>query len=218
MTTTTVLILLGPPGAGKGTQAARLAVALSLPHVSTGDLFREHLGKRTELGRKAKDFMDSGRLVPDELVIDMLFERVAQADCKLGFLLDGFPRTVAQALALDARLKGTAVRALNLSVADAALIERLTGRWTCKGCGHIHHERFSPPARAGLCDKCGGGLYQRSDDSRAVVEKRLSVYREQTKPVEDHYRERGVLVDIDGAAQPDQVFTAMLRAARGEVR
>lgn len=212
----TVLILLGPPGAGKGTQAARLAGALSSPHVSTGDLFRENLGKGTELGQKAKQFMESGQLVPDALVIDMLFDRVGKPDCKSGYLLDGFPRTVAQAQALDARLTGASVRALNLSVADVALVERLTGRWTCKGCGHVHHERFSPPARKGLCDKCGGELYQRTDDSREVVEKRLAVYRDQTRPVEAHYRARGVLTDLDGSRTPDQVFTAMLAAARGE--
>lgn len=212
----TVLILLGPPGAGKGTQAARLAGALSSPHVSTGDLFRENLGKGTELGQKAKHFMESGQLVPDALVIDMLFDRVAKSDCVDGYLLDGFPRTLAQAQALDARLAGARVRALNLSVADATLIERLTGRWTCRNCSHVHHQRFSPPNQVGLCDKCGGELYQRADDSREVVEKRLSVYREQTLPVEAHYRARGMLADLDGSRTPDQVFTAMLAAAKGE--
>lgn len=213
-----VLILLGPPGAGKGTQAVRLSSALSLPHVSTGDLFRENLKLGTPLGEKARGFMDAGRLVPDELVIDMLFDRVSRADCRGGFLLDGFPRTVAQATALDARLNGSQVRAINLSVADAAVVERLTGRHTCRACGNVHHERFSPPAKAGVCDRCGGALYQRPDDSRDVVEKRLAVYREQTKPVEAHYRSRGVLSEVDGARKPDDVYTALLRAARGEVR
>jgi adenylate kinase len=212
----TVLILLGPPGAGKGTQAIRLATALSSPHVSTGDLFRENLGKGTPLGLKAKEYMESGRLVPDELVIDMLFARVAQPDCRTGFLLDGFPRTVAQAQALDKRLEGKTVRALNLSVPDAALVERLTGRWTCKACGNVHHEKFSAPKTAGRCDKCGGELYQRTDDTRAVVEKRLAVYREQTKPVEQHYRARGLLAEIDGQRTPDEVFGRMLASARGE--
>ncbi len=214
----TVLILLGPPGAGKGTQAARLASALSSPHVSTGDLFRENLGKGTELGKKAKQYMESGQLVPDALVIDMLFDRVAKSDCAQGYLLDGFPRTVAQAQALDTRLQGSKVRALNLAVADATLVERLTGRWTCKACNHIHHERFSPPRQSGRCDKCGGELFQRNDDTHAVVEKRLSVYREQTKPVEAHYRAQGVLSDLDGSRAPDEVFKAMLAAARGEGR
>ena len=224
-----VLILLGPPGAGKGTQAVRLSGALSLPHVSTGDLFRENLKLGTPLGEKARGFMDAGRLVPDELVIDMLFDRVGRADCRGGFLLDGFPRTVPQATALDARLQsgpggaqsgpgGAQVRAINLAVEDAAVVERLTGRHTCRACGNVHHERFSPPAKAGVCDRCGGALYQRPDDSRDVVEKRLAVYREQTKPVEAHYRSRGVLSEVDGARKPDDVYTALLRAARGEVR
>ncbi|MFM7299316.1 MAG: adenylate kinase family protein, partial [Planctomycetota bacterium] len=199
-------------------QATRLGAALGLAHVSTGDLFRENLSKGTALGQKARGYMDAGQLVPDQLVLDMLFDRVSKADCSRGYLLDGFPRTVAQAQALDARLAGSTVRALNLSVADAALIERLTGRWTCKACSHVHHERFSPPAKAGLCDKCGGTLYQRTDDSREVVEKRLSVYREQTRPVEAHYRARGVLTDLDGSRTPDQVYSAMLAAARGEQR
>jgi len=216
-----VLILLGPPGAGKGTQAVRLSGALSLPHVSTGDLFRENLKLGTQLGAKAREYMDAGRLVPDELVIDMLFDRVARADCRAGFLLDGFPRTVPQAAALDARLAsagGVNVRALNLVVDDAELVERLTGRHTCRACGNVHHERFSPPTTTGACDRCGGELYQRADDSREVVEKRLAVYREQTKPVESHYRGRGVLSEVDGARRPDDVYTELLRAARGEVR
>ena len=209
-----VLILLGPPGAGKGTQAVRLSAALSLPHVSTGDLFRANLSDGTELGRKAKSFMDAGKLVPDALVIDMLFDRVARPDCSAGFLLDGFPRTVAQAVALDTRLSTNPARAINLVAPDAMLLERLTGRWTCKSCGHIHHERTSPPKLAGKCDKCGGSLYQRSDDTRAVAEKRLIEYRDKTKPVEDHYRTRRQCTDIDGSRSPDEVFAAMLAAAR----
>lgn len=210
-----MLILLGPPGAGKGTQAVRLSAALGLPHVSTGDLFREHLKTGTPLGREARGFMDAGKLVPDELVIAMLFDRVAKPDCAAGFLLDGFPRTVAQAQALDKRLAGYDVRALSLHVADAVLLERLTGRHTCRACGHVHHERFSPPAVAGKCDRCGGELYQRSDDARDVVEKRLSVYREQTAPVEQHYAEQGKRVAIEGDRAPDQVFDALLGAWRG---
>ncbi len=159
--------------------------------------------------------MDAGKLVPDELVIAMLFDRVAKPDCASGFLLDGFPRTVAQAQALDKRLAGYDVRALSLHVADAVLLERLTGRHTCRACGHVHHERFSPPAVAGKCDRCGGELYQRSDDARDVVEKRLSVYREQTAPVEKHYAEQGKRVAIEGDRAPDQVFDALLGAWRG---
>lgn len=212
----TVLILLGPPGAGKGTQAARLGAALALPHVATGDLFREHIAKGTELGRKAKDFMDSGRLVPDELVIDMLFERVSKPDCKAGFLLDGFPRTVAQAVALERRLTGATVRELSIRVPDAAVLARLAGRFTCKACGHVHHARTSPPRVAGRCDRCAGELYQRPDDAPAVIEKRLAVYRETSQPVEAHYAAHGRLFGVDGDRPPDEVFASLMRAARGE--
>lgn len=218
----TVVILLGPPGAGKGTQAVRLSAALSLPHVSTGDLFREHLGASTELGAKAKSFMDSGRLVPDELVIDMLFERVARPDAARGFVLDGFPRTLPQAEALERRLgagpsglgAGHTVHALNLSVDDALLAERATGRLTCKSCGNMHHARFSPPKVAGKCDRCGAELYQRSDDTALVVAKRLAVYHEQTQPLEAFYAKRGLLTHIDGSRTPDQVFESLIQAAR----
>lgn len=212
-----VLILLGPPGAGKGTQATRLSAELGLPHVSTGDLFRENLKQGTALGAKARGYMDAGKLVPDEVVIDMLFDRVSRPDCAAGFLLDGFPRTEPQAQALDTRLasqNATDVRALNLSVSDASVLERLLGRWTCSKCGHVHHERFSPPRAAGRCDKCGGELQQRSDDTREVVEKRLAVYREQTKPVEAHYRARKLVRDVDGSRSPDDVFHSLLAAAR----
>lgn len=210
-----VLILLGPPGAGKGTQAVRLSAALSLPHVSTGDLFRENLKHGTPLGATARSFMDAGKLVPDEVVIGMLFERVAKPDCVQGFLLDGFPRTVAQAEALDARLAKDDVRALSLEVSDAILLERLTGRHTCRACGNVHHERFSPPAQAGRCDRCGGELYQRPDDARNVIEQRLAVYREQTAPVERHYASRGKRTAVAGDRHPDQVFDALMGAWRG---
>jgi adenylate kinase len=214
--TPTVLILLGPPGAGKGTQAVRLSAAESLPHVSTGDLLRDHRQRGTPLGEQAKPFMDSGKLVPDELVIDMLMDRVGRPDARRGYLLDGFPRTLPQAKALDARLAGADVRVLELRVPDAELVERLAGRWTCKACGNVHHERFSPPQRAGRCDRCQGELYQRPDDAREVVRKRLAVYSEQTEPLVAYYRDRGVLVEVDGARSPDLVFESLIRAARGE--
>jgi len=209
------MILLGPPGAGKGTQAVRLSAELSLPHVSTGDLFRENLKQGTPLGAKARTFMDAGKLVPDDVVIDMLFDRVAKPDCAGGFLLDGFPRTVAQAEALDARLGESRARALSLHVDDAVLLERLTGRHTCRACGAIFHERFSPPKVSGKCDRCGGELYQRSDDSREVVGSRLDVYRQQTHPVEAHYQRRGDLMVVEGDRKPDEVFDALVRAWRG---
>lgn len=212
--TARVMILLGPPGAGKGTQASRLSAELGLPHVSTGDLFRDSLSRGTELGKRAKGFMDSGTLVPDEFVLEMLFDRVARPDCAEGYLLDGFPRTLPQAEALAKRLTGSArVQVLNLAVPDAPLLERVTGRRTCKSCGNIHHVRHAAPKIAGRCDQCGGELLQRSDDTPEVVAKRLAVYREQTQPLEVWYRTRGVLVDVDGDRPADQVFRALKLAA-----
>jgi adenylate kinase len=213
-----VVILLGPPGAGKGTQAARLGKDLALAHISTGDLFRDNLSRGTELGRQAKTYMDSGRLVPDALVLDMLFDRVARPDCSKGYLLDGFPRTLPQAEALERALgKSARILALNLKVADEVLVERLGGRRTCETCGHIHHLRFSPPKVAGACDKCSGRLVQRPDDSAEVVQKRLRVYREQTLPLEAFYAERKLLVNVDGARAPEEVLGELQRACRGPV-
>lgn len=209
-----VVILLGPPGAGKGTQASRLSRELSLPHVSTGDLLRENLAKGTELGKRARQYMDSGQLVPDELVLEMLFTRVGRPDCAEGYLLDGFPRTLAQAEALEKRLgKDARVQALNLEVPDSALLERLTGRRTCKQCGNIHHIRSAPPRAKDRCDKCGGEIYQRTDDTPEVVGKRLAVYRQQTQPLEAFYSKRGVLQNIDGNRTPDVVFGDLKRRA-----
>ncbi len=211
-----VLILLGPPGAGKGTQATRLSAELRLPHVSTGDLFREHRANGTALGKRAQEFMDTGRLVPDDLVLDMLFERVSKPDCAGGFLLDGFPRTTAQADALGQRLGGEAsVCVLSLKVADAVVLERLTGRRTCRGCGNIHHLRNSPPKVEGRCDRCQGELYTRADDAAATVAKRIAVYHEQTQPLEAYYEKQSVLQVIDGERAPDEVFRALRRASVG---
>jgi adenylate kinase len=212
-----VLILLGPPGAGKGTQAEHLCRELGLPHVSTGDLFRENRAQGTELGQRAQAFMDQGELVPDGLVVDMLFDRVSHSDCEAGFLLDGFPRTVPQAEALEGRLPADAVtRALELQVPDEELMSRLTGRLTCKGCSAMYHQRFSPPASEGVCDKCGGELYQREDDTAETVGVRLAVYREQTLPLVEFYSARGVLTAVDGNRSPDEVATALISAAREE--
>lgn len=201
-----IVIFLGAPGAGKGTQAARLSAARSLPHVSTGDLFRENLKGNTPLGQRARSFMDSGRLVPDELVLEMLFERVARPDCERGYVLDGFPRTLPQAEAFGARLGATRPIVINVRVADAVISERITGRLTCRACGHVQHRKSSPPRKPGVCDRCQGELYQRADDAPAVVAERLRVYHDQTAPLIGYYRAQGVLRDVEGERTPDAVF------------
>jgi adenylate kinase len=211
-----VLILLGAPGAGKGTQAQRLVQDLGTPHVATGDLFRANLSQETPLGLAAKDYYDAGKLVPDELVIDMLFERVASADCADGYLLDGFPRTVAQAQALDARLDDSwSLRALNLAVEPECLVERATGRLLCKGCDAICHSTFSPPAKDGQCDSCGGELYRRTDDAEEVVRERLTVYEEQTKPLLAYYEAQDRLTQIPAGGDPNEVYQTLVGCLEG---
>ena len=214
-----VVILLGPPGAGKGTQAARLSSALGLPHIATGDLFRENREKGTPLGKRAQEFMDKGNLVPDDLVLEMLFDRVSRADCARGYLLDGFPRTLPQAEALEKRLpQGTSVQAVNLVVPDASLLERITGRRTCKSCGNVHHVKSARPRVEGQCDRCGGALIQRTDDTESVFRERLAVYRRQTQPLEGFYRTRGVLAEVAGDREPERVFEALLQVASEKVK
>jgi adenylate kinase len=211
-TRTSVVILLGPPGAGKGTQAARLAAARSLPHIATGDLFRSHLARKTPVGLKAKDYMSAGKLVPDSIVLDMLLERVGAPDCARGYLLDGFPRTLAQARALDERLGPDAdLTVLDLEVSDETIVERAAGRLVCRTGGHVQHAKFSPPRVPGRCDVCGGELYHRDDDEPAVVRERLRVYHQETKPLVRLYAERGVLQAVDGERSPDDVFADLLR-------
>lgn len=212
-----VIVLLGAPGAGKGTQAVRLSERCSLPHVATGDLFRAHLKEGTELGHRAKRFMESGKLVPDEIVLDMLFDRVQQLDCAEGYLLDGFPRTLAQARALDERLgEEDRLQVLDLEVPDEAIVERAAGRLLCRDCGAIYHVDHSPPKREGECDACSGELYQRDDDSPEVVRERLEVYHAQTEPVVRHYDDKGVLQKVDGDRSPDAVERALLAAISSE--
>jgi len=202
-----IVILLGAPGAGKGTQAKRLAASRGLTHISTGDLFRENLANETELGKQAKGYMESGQLVPDELVLDMLFDRVSRPDCEDGYVLDGFPRTLPQAEALERRLGADVVPIVpNLEVSVETIVRRASGRLTCRACGNLQHLEFSPPRVAGTCDVCGGELYQRKDDQPDVVRERLHVYEEQTAPLVDFYRTRGVLHSIDGERDADAVF------------
>lgn len=209
------IILLGPPASGKGTQAAIVRDALALPHVASGDLFRYNLRHQTELGLKAKTYMDQGALVPDDVTIAMVRDRLAQPDCAPGALLDGFPRTIAQAEALDAALaeqERGINRVLNIIVPDEALIARITGRRLCRTCGEPYHLLFKQPKVEGVCDLDGGELYQRDDDNEATARRRLEVYWEQTSPLVNYYRERGVLVDIDGDQPIDAVTQALIAA------
>lgn len=203
----TIIILLGPPGSGKGTQALRLTKELGIPHISTGDLFRENMSQDTPLGRKAKGFINAGKLVPDDLVLDMLFARLSKPDCAKGYLLDGVPRTLPQADSLMKYLPPQAkVSVLNLQIADEAIIQRIAGRLMCRSCTNIHNRYFNPPKKEGVCDKCGGELYQRADDSADVVKERLRVYHEQTKPLVSFFAKAGLLHNVNGEMPPDQVF------------
>ena len=209
------VILLGPPGAGKGTQAEKLVENLGIPHISTGDMFRKAITEGTDLGKEAKSYMDQGKLVPDEVTIGIVRERLSEPDCQKGFLLDGFPRTVAQADALNeilAQLNTKLDAVLNIVVIRDALIERLTGRRVCKACGSTYHVLFKPSKDGHICEKCQGQLYQRHDDSIETVGKRLDVYEEQTSPLIAYYREKGLLVDIDGSQSMEQVQEDISRA------
>ena len=213
-----VVVLLGPPGSGKGTQAVRLTKELGIPHISTGDLFRENISKDTELGKRAKTFMNAGKLVPDEVVLDMLFDRVSRSDCEKGYLLDGFPRTLPQAEALNKHLASNVnLIVLDLEVPDEIIVKRAEGRLTCKTCGSVYNKYFSPPSKEGVCDKCGGELIQRPDDQAEVVQERLRVYHNQTQPLVDYYAKKGVLKRVDGTQSPDEVFKS-LKANLGLVR
>ena len=209
------VVLLGAPGAGKGTQAVKLAEALGIPHVSSGDLFRENLRKETELGLLARSYMDKGDLVPDDVTIAMVMDRLSQRDCVAGAILDGFPRTLAQAQALDEALATQEQRiaeAPYIRVAEKTLLLRLGGRWTCKQCKAVYHELFSPTQVRGQCDACGGGLYQRADDTPETHKKRIDVYMAQTQPLIDYYRSAGVLREIDGESDVETVYHALLDA------
>ena len=209
------IIFLGPPGAGKGTQAQRICAALNIPQISTGDMFRAAIGQGTELGKKAKACIDAGQLVPDEITIGIVKERLAQDDCKNGFLLDGFPRTTEQAEALETILKEIGQEltcALNIAVPKELLIERAIGRRMCRKCGASFHIQFNPSKVEGVCDECGGELYQRADDTRETMENRLSVYEASTQPLIDFYEAKGKCRSVDGDQAIDKVFDDIVKA------
>jgi adenylate kinase len=203
------VVLLGPPGAGKGTQATRIISSYEIPHISTGDIFRENVKQGTELGMRAKEYMNKGELVPDDLVVEIALDRLSREDCKSGFLLDGFPRTVHQAEELDKFLnaKGEKVDfVINISVEKEELIRRLIGRRVCKNCGATYHIDTMKSKVEGVCDICGGPLYQRSDDNKETVENRIDIYEEQTKPLIQYYETAGIVTNIDGAIGLENVF------------
>jgi adenylate kinase len=208
------IVLLGPPGAGKGTQASALERERGLPHIASGDLLRANVRDNTELGRRAKPYMDRGELVPDDLILDMMAERLSEADAGHGYVLDGFPRTVAQAEALEARLSQMA-RELDavvyLRVPEEEILRRLSGRRTCPGCHAVYHVDTMPPQREGVCDKCGADLVRRDDEAPEVVRKRLAVYEEQTRPLLDFYRGRQLLKEVDGTIGVDNVVREIER-------
>ena len=208
-------ILLGPPGAGKGTQAAKIVEKYGIPHISTGDIFRENIKKGTELGKKAQEYMNRGELVPDDLVIEIATTRLLEDDCKNGFLLDGFPRTVYQAEKLDEFLQSHDSKidnVIDIAVGKDELIERLTGRRVCKSCGASFHVVNIPPKQEGICDYCGGELIQRADDNLETVTNRIDVYEAQTMPLIDYYEKAGNLVHIDGSTGLENVFADIVSA------
>jgi len=212
-----VVLLLGAPGAGKGTQARFLAQTLGVPHVASGELLREHRAQGTALGRAAKEYMDRGDLVPDRVVVDMIADRLNEDDARHGALLDGFPRTLPQAEALEARLAergGRVLMAIYVEVPTDVLVERLGGRWMCRVCQTAYHQVFNPPTVAGVCTACGGELYQRADDRRDVVSHRVTVYMRDTLPVIQHYSAEGVLRRVDGDQSIEDVKDALLDAIR----
>ena len=207
------IIMLGAPGAGKGTQAKQIASKYEIPHISTGDIFRANIKNGTELGKKAKAYMDQGALVPDELTCDLVMDRIAQDDCERGFVLDGFPRTIPQAEALDAALANIGSKidyAVNVEVPDENIVNRMSGRRACVACGATYHIVHSPTKEEGICDRCGKELIVREDDKPETVTKRLNVYHEQTQPLIDYYTKQGALKEVDGTMNMDDVFNAIV--------
>ncbi|MDU2065009.1 MAG: adenylate kinase [Sporomusaceae bacterium] len=211
------ILLMGPPGAGKGTQAAKLVENMGLAHISTGDMFRQAVKEGTPLGLQAKECMDSGKLVPDSVTIGIVKERLAKDDCKKGFILDGFPRTIEQAEALGQileELKIALTRVVNINVPHQELVGRVTGRRICKACGATFHVTFNPSTKGELCDQCGGSLYQRADDSEATVTNRLAVYDAQTQPLISYYANKGLYSEIDGRQEIDKVYADVLASLK----
>lgn len=207
------IIMLGAPGAGKGTQAKQIADKYSIPHISTGDIFRANIKNGTELGKKAKQYMDQGALVPDELTCDLVMDRIQQDDCKNGFVLDGFPRTIPQAEALDAALEKINEKmdyAIDVDVPDENIVNRMSGRRACLNCGATYHLISIPPKVEGICDRCGSEIVLREDDKPETVQKRLKVYHEQTQPLIDYYKKQGILKSVDGTQPMDEVFKAIV--------
>lgn len=208
------IIMLGAPGAGKGTQAKMIAAKYGIPHISTGDIFRANIKNGTELGAKAKEYMDKGLLVPDELVVDLVIDRFKEPDCEKGYVLDGFPRTIPQAETLDKALTaiGESVDfAINVEVPDENIINRMGGRRACVGCGATYHIVYSPTKEEGKCDTCGGELIIRDDDKPETVKNRLSVYHEQTQPLIDYYTNKGIIAEVDGTVDMKDVFDAIVK-------
>lgn len=208
------IIMLGAPGAGKGTQAKMIADKYNIPHISTGDIFRANIKNGTELGKKAKTYMDKGLLVPDELVVDLVVDRIQQEDCKKGFILDGFPRTIPQAESLDAALAKINEKmdyALNIEIPDENIIKRMSGRRACVSCGATYHIVNIPPRTEGICDRCGGELILRDDDKPETVKKRLDVYHEQTEPLIKYYTDKGIIKELDGTMEMDDVFSDIIK-------
>jgi len=215
------VVLLGPPGAGKGTQAKLLQEKFAACQVSTGDILRQAVAEQTALGKEASDYINRGALVPDSVIVNLVVERLREKDCEPGFILDGFPRTIPQAESLDAILKKMGLNlncVLSVQVPEEIIIERLAGRRTCKNCGALSHMVFNPQKRAGVCDRCGGELYQRDDDREETVANRLKVYESQTAPLISYYRERGLLSEIDGVGEIDEIRSRVTQALGDRVK
>jgi len=209
------IILIGPPGAGKGTQATRMIDRLGVPQISTGDMFRAAVKEGSPMGKKSKEYMDKGALVPDDVVIGVVKERFQKPDCKKGFILDGFPRTLEQAKALDGLLKDLGTKldhVVVIEVPDDYLVKRLTGRRTCRGCNYMHHIEFDPPKKSGVCDKCGGELYQRDDDQEATIRQRLTTYHGQTSPLIEYYGKQNIVRKINGTLSMEKVQDEIKKA------